>query len=84
MQIMKTRRGRNATTVTTNIGQVENNVRHVANSAPNAKRQITSVRSAGRNVRQYVVSTTRMPRVTQNGCIRTESPETRCRNELQH
>ena len=35
------------------------------------------VRNAGRNDRQYVPSTTKMTTVTPNGCIRTESPETR-------
>ena len=41
------------------------------------KAQIISVRNAGRHVTQYVLSTIRMPTVTPNGCIRTESPETR-------
>ena len=77
MQLMKTRQQRNATTVATHIGQVETIVQHGANSAHFVKRQITSVRNARRNVRQYVLSTIRMPTVTPNGCICTASPETR-------
>ena len=77
IQLMKTMQQRNATTVVTNIGQVETIVRHGANNAHFVKLQIISVRNAGRNVTQFVLSTIRMPIVTPSGCIRTESPETR-------
>ena len=50
-------------------------MRDGANNDHFVKPQIISVRNAGRNVTQYVLSTIRMPIVTPNGCIRAEFAE---------